>query len=285
MKALPQGKQLKILSLYNLVEITMKKLALAIALASTASAANAAWEYDKGEAILTIWNPENTRSVSVDLNTTFLQFRNDEVGNKTWTLSEQAKNFLLEGSDASKLKWNVAAYSKFAPTANTLEATKAAIQNTGSMTIMKDGEPANNPNFAWNFTGWDATGTKYKEYNLFLNRQDKGLSVEGDDEYFGQQNGFYAGSTWGDRQAGHLETKGFFKMVADNGESMAAKFISVSLEKNGGAAPIETKEYVFKLDAESRTFTYSAVPVPAAALLFGSALVGLVGISRRRTAA
>ena len=72
------------------------------------------------------------------------------------------------------------------------------------------------------------------------------------------------------------------------GDALFTSFVAVNAADPNFNTTVHTsfEQGVWKLDAATGTVTYSAavsaVPVPAAAWLFGSALVGLTGISRRR---
>ncbi|MCX2981401.1 VPLPA-CTERM sorting domain-containing protein [Halieaceae bacterium IMCC14734] len=89
-----------------------------------------------------------------------------------------------------------------------------------------------------------------------------------------QQN--YSGETSDSQSFGPLAAFVGNGLVSYDFWGMASATSTVS---NGVFSGIDTHRY--QVDAEI-TYTYSPVPLPAAAWLFGSALLGLAGVARRR---
>lgn len=130
----------------------------------------------------------------------------------------------------------------------------AAIQNGGLYVNAVNNAGADPSNFAVN-TSYVVTNT-------------------GSDAYHGSPLFSGAPGDWG----------GFFALDVDTAIGTAAQFYYVSLldgDPNGEGSDILTSNVNFQLGLDG-TLTASPVPLPAAAWLLGSGLIGLFGIGRRK---
>jgi hypothetical protein len=248
------------------MKANMKALAVAVALAAS-GAANAAIDLPNsgnGELFLTVWDTTvgNEASFNIGLNINVNSFNgngsytfNNIFSNPTFTTYFDAGNF----STQSNWKWNVVGAD------STADSERVMFTDISTTRTMDNSSAQNGANktllYASNFGSADALGT-----NL------TGVAI-------------YAGNNWGNNlnqgapvnDAGSIGQSLYFYM-AQNNQGTDGTFPD-------DPATMTQYAYTWSLDSLGN-LTYNAVsapvPVPAAVWLLGSALVGLVGVARRR---
>ncbi len=256
----------------------MKKslLALAVSLAA-ASGAHAAWDngsvdgfYGNGELMLAVWDSNASQKVSVaqDLGARFADFDANLTNasfSQSFTLDANAFS-IFAGANASDLHYAVFALSngQFNPVVQQVMMTTNAANPTPNQSDIGNVINAS-----------VATAGKINEadVNYAANNAVQGGAGTtgnylGDNSVIGMQ--FTAQSLP-------------FNITANTDQSLAF------YEFNGGVTPDVKALGQWSINLANNTLTYSApvssVPVPGAAWLMGSALVGLGSIGRRRRAA
>ena len=245
------------------MKFTLIAAAAALAVAGTANAAiNPGSDMaEGGEMILSVWDSASSTSYTLDLGLITRDF--DENGTYVYELNAD-QNWMEFATGAESMTWDVVASDRASgmPSVN------------GIMTTAKVGTDAT------------VTGVQHGLYNTLQSNIEQyaqalnGLSTDyaADDSYF-LAGAAYAGSTgtWGSF-AGNV---GF--ATGSYGESL--EFWSLTTEVIPGRRPSPTAEHT-KLAGTwtlaDNKLVYTAVPVPAAVWLFGSSLIGLVGVARRR---
>lgn len=256
----------------------LNKLAAAVALATASVGANAAWvapadSTDRlvdGELILTVWNAEAERAVSVDLGVGSSDFVAGVASTQSFDLNADDINW-LGGADAG-LQWNV----------------------MGASTAVENGLPGYGYYFTSNDEieretgkGFPAFGGQYQVFGMYQNFLEAGdgdasenasYRTEGDLANAGDAN------IWG--PAGN-NTVAFFGGIsgAANAEDTLSAYTAHYLDPARTNAKVELDANFWALDLQNNSLSYSAVPVPAAVWLFGSAMLGLAGIARRKKTA
>ncbi len=258
----------------------IKLLVAAIAIASSANVSAAILSpieaFGQSEAVFSIWDPTVNQSYAIDLGTTWQTFR-DNLSNASYsvsyaidTTSGSVYNQALGGSDTANLVWNVSvADSQLASYANFEDFGVIGTSNSGTTLDQSSLDQAINAHkgYANNLRGT----TPVVNNDPALN-----------DEYFGTvANGGYSGS-------GFIWNTSWGTNALDNSASFGTDLDFYYWQTSGfNPAPGMTKA-AGSWSFDGSTLAYgaapvSAVPVPAAAWLFGSGLIGLVGVSRRKT--
>lgn len=249
-----------------------KKLALAAALTAASFAANAgvqlpdgsgATEID-GEMLLTVWNTENERGLTVDLGVYASELMTGTLGATTFTLDSADIEWLGSGN----IRWNVAgATNEFATFP---EAYGYYFTSTGPA----DTEAG--------FTAFGAGFGTFQQYGLDVAGMTDGPVEE--NLTYRTEGGNYVGVTWGET-AGNIATTFNSAGGSTSADDILDGFIAdfVGQEASGFATTMARQDqgYFWALDLASGELRYET-PVPAAAWLFGSALLGLAGAVRRR---
>lgn len=253
--------------------MSIKNLAVAATLLAASVSANAALvlptnEQD-GEMILTVWNIDAERAISVDLGVSSSDFINGTAG---------AQSFSLDPADvawlgAGEIRWNVAGgASSFAEFP----------ASYGYYFTAKEGD------VAIGGQGLTEFGAQFSQFATYA-RQVPGMQDAGDPSVnltYRSEGFLYAGrgAVWGDN-AGNISTY-FGVYSSDTADNILSgwvgSYIGVPLEDlaNGAGALVAQDSKSWRLDLASSELYYT--PVPAAAWLFGSALLGLAGAVRRR---
>lgn len=261
----------------------IKLLVAAIAIASSANVSAAILSpieaFGQSEAVFSIWDPTVNQSYAIDLGTTWQTFR-DNLSNTSYSVSYaidtsagSVYNQALGGSAAANLIWNVSvADSQLASFSNFEDFGVIGTSNTGVALNQSALDQAinNHQAYANNLRG----ATPVVNNDAALN-----------DEYFGTiaNAGYSGGQDWNtsygtgainntakfgtDLDFYYWQTSGFNPAPGVTKAAGSWSFDGSTLAY--GAAPVPP---------------VSSVPVPAAAWLFGSGLIGLVGVSRRKTA-
>lgn len=228
------------------------------------------------ELVLTIFNfglgVSETYDISSGTNTLGW---NDFDGNASYSYSVSGSTLLNQAGTV----WNVLAVDNNADPADTLYDANAAHYGMRVMTTFS------NANVVDTNIGADAANAG--AYIVGINNQ-AGHAGAGD----GQQTGIIGGAGyWGlQMNTAFMPTLGVKAAVGDSmGFLLAADQFS-PIDFGGGFIDSNYQGVLqttfagnWSLDSQG-LLTYSAVPVPAAVWLFGSALVGLVGVARRRAA-
>jgi hypothetical protein len=272
--------------------MNFKKLVVAAAMLTAATGANAAWfdgvgpnnTREDGELILTVWNADVKRALSIDLG----GFVSDYVKGTAVT-----NEFALSASDvawlgnSSNIFWNVAGVSS-------TRVSASDWTGNGIYFTMADGASTTGVGGSFSTANWDAKKGLFQTYATYpsipgLNDDETG--VRSANNTYRSEGDLYAGSgLWGEGIGGVVfqvsgsEDDGF---AAANEIMRAFKATWTPSVNNGvgNSVAIESDRY-WQLDLANNKLVYATnpaeVPVPAAAWLFGSALLGLAGAVRRR---
>lgn len=268
-----------------MTRLKLKALVAAMAFAAT-GAAQAAISTDgwsqpnagagdgSGELFLSIYDPSVSQSLVVDLNLTVSNFMTNNASLiNTFSLTSTAlDSFIAASPNASLMQWNLGAISNGPGFANvgvlTTHGNAGATIDPRETYLGGDGGPANGTQLLAALDNGSA----------YVNNNNPTQTVQGSSD-----PGYHFGTVWGGSFGGGTWTWDNQHIGFAGGELMS--FISID-ESN----PIDGQPFVaafsnaeWMVDPNTGTVSYvSAVPVPAAVWLFGSGLLGLVGISRRR---
>jgi hypothetical protein len=222
-----------------------------------------------GELFLSIYDPTVSQSLVLDLNLTVNDFRlnNASLINTFSVTDATLQGFISASSDQSLMRWNIGGLSNLG-----FGADLGVLTTHGSAGATFDvGEQPFDGNGLF-------VGMNNLESYANLNPT---TAVVGANTAGGHQGGYWAGTMGGALFVSN-EHVGF-----GGGEWMS--FIHVDPSNILDGAPIVDPAFAsaqWMVNPTSGTVSYvgevSAVPVPAAVWLFGSGLLGLVGVSRRR---
>lgn len=257
----------------------IKLLVAAVAMATSASSYAAILSPigsdGSSEAVFSIWNPETSQSYSIDLGTTWQTFR-DNLSNTGFsvsytidTSSGSVFDQALGGSSSADWVWNVSV-------ANSQNADFSNFEDFGVIGTSNIGGYVNGAALSQAINQHDIYATALRGTTTPVNN-DPALN----DEYFGTvANGAYAGDAglWGTS----YNTNGAFNNAAAFGSDLGFYYFQTGGFDGVDATKITQAAGQWSFDGT--TLSYSAVPVPAAVWLFGSGLLGLVGVARRRAA-
>ena len=233
-----------------------------------------------GGLFLSVYDSVGHQSLFMDLGTTVNNFRN----NNSAMLGFSTTNSVLQGFLASVnaagnlagVQWNV-----------------GGISNPGdpaSIGVLATYLPSVTIND--NLNSFDGlTSVAMGSASSYVNTNDQNLlngalTTDGTAVY-GNQTQLGVGY-WSPNYANNYGGGIGFHDTGSVGDALFTSFVAVNAADPNFNTTVHTsyEQGVWKLDSATGTVTYSAavsaVPVPAAAWLFGSALVGLTGISRRR---
>jgi hypothetical protein len=257
------------------MKVKMKALAVAVALAATSGAASAldlGQFGNPGELMFSVWDNTvgNEASFTFGLNLDTVSFDGNETysfenlfSNEVFTANFDAANF----ANISNWKWNVVG-SKF------IDSDDDVLFTSGfEVTSLLNDQVA--------LGAFGALEYARVLNNVYGVNQDA-YGTNGTTEF---NRGFAGHISYGATVNGMpVDSSGFV------GDELFFIFAENIFEESGyeiNDARVSTFAGVWSLD-ENGTLTYSAlgapVPVPAAVWLLGSALVGLVGVARRREA-
>lgn len=231
-----------------------------------------------GELIFSILDPVANQSLALDMNLTANTFRNNNVSliNSFSVTDSLLQSFLSSHSaDWSQMRWNLGGLSNngFGPNAGILTTNGNAgatinpvVQGpidgnalTSAMGFIESYANANNPNLSPN------------------SAVSNSVSASG-----------YAGGFWGSNFGGSFSFSNEQTGFGGSGQLMSFIALGTTDVSDLSGVPVSTTYSNGRwlvdptLGKVSYVGTVSAVPVPAAVWLFGSGLLGLVGVSRRR---
>jgi len=235
------------------------------------------------EAIFSVWDPTTNQSYSQDLGTTWQTFRdnlNNASFSASYTVNTDVYNAAVGASDTVNLIWNV----------SVANGQNVDFSNFDTFGVIGTSNVGNNINQA-------ALNQAVAKHDQMATAQRGSMSNDGfgsdtpadvnsdpaiNDAYFGTiANGGYAGDPglWGTSWGTNGST---------NNSAAFGTDLDFYFWKTGGFSPDPTVTKAigsWSFDGTSLSYgatTASPVPVPAAVWLFGSGLMGLVGVSRRK---
>lgn len=275
------------------MKFNLKKLVVALALTAAAGQASAAVvpaSTGNGDLFLTAWDPVANMSYSRDLGvdlTTFLNTGNSAAGLTSVFAGDALFQSSFVNSAASNISWNIVAGDNVLPNGGSqvnpgdlrILSTSTVVPGT-SFIFTNNGMTAGTNNIN-NFQGYQVndpvpagSGCGTNPSCIITNPSDPGFAGQ---------------TTWRNSLGGvsaSLSNAGtgfgsslYFYYITGSGGSTLAQATKTAFANATG-------DGMWSLSANG-TATYtipgvSAVPVPAAAWLFGSGLLGLVGIARRK---
>ena len=246
------------------MKFTVIAAAAALAIAGTANAAiNPGSENGAGgELILSVWDSASSTSYTLDLGVMTSDFNGE--GTYVFDLTAD-QNWGTFTAGIESMTWDVVGSDRAA----------GAPSTNGLMTTARTGTDSS-------VTGIEAAGYNTLQTNIELYTQ----TLDGTETDFATNNSYflsgadYAGSTgtWGSfagnvsfATAAYGESMEFWNLTTDGYAHRGQVFPIAAHEKLAGTWTLADNKLV-----------YTAVPVPAAVWLFGSSLIGLVGVARRR---
>lgn len=263
------------------MKMKMKALAAVVAMCA-AGGANAAIDLggtglgDNTELFLSAWDPVNQVSYTRDLGIHYADFLSTAQNTSaSWAGSDNTVWATQFGaSNMADLRWNVAAVNNF-------DSTYSNINTYGYMATSNDSPALMKSTTDVNLSSIDNAILSGKNYIQYVNGSDTNAAVNATLGYGVADAGAYAGSgSWNNNFGGVVG----YADDAGIGQSMA--FYQVGYDSSFTTSVVTAMAGLFSLAADG-TLTYTVgsvptVPVPPALWLLGSALVGLVGVSRRK---
>lgn len=263
------------------LKMKMKTLAAAVVLAATTSVANAAivtgFDTD-GELFLSVFDPSGEISYHMDLGITVSQFNADDSSFRSFDLASDANFAGFLGQ--TDLTYSIAGANTI-PYTTIAELQTYGIMTTSSQTAMQVDDRFLSQGSIDQMMGRVTTQAALLNVRTGgpysgTNGGENGSAVA----LIGQQ-GYYDVAGWGDVNG----TPGFY---AAANVGTAVSFYQVNVSDVDFISAVETQMGDWLLTTDG-TLTYgtapvSAVPVPAAVWLFGSGLIGLASIARRKKA-
>lgn len=262
----------------------IKTLVAAVALAAVTSGANAAIVEGNaqidGELFLTVFDEAGQQSYALDLGFTVNQMTADSTSARSYDLTAIDSNFAGFAGNTN-LRYTVTGMNTEAGSTRRGTTTQLGFMTTTSGTVEQiqaaagiradaDGVIGNIQNMALNSNA--SAGPAYNGTNGGINLSNVALIGE---------IGYYGDASWGD-------TIGNRGIVASNTVDNAMTMYTVRQDGNDNTVPFLIDALGSWLLTSTGQLTYtnapSAVPVPAAVWLFGSGLIGLAGIARRKKA-
>ena len=260
--------------------------AVALVVAGSANAAIDNSYHDgqsgNGELFFSIWDSTNQTSYTADLGVKLTDFA--ATPSFASTNMSGLGNY-ISNADQAALSWNVAALAEFNAAGDNLATYGVMSTSNDPLALIQ----ANNDiseggvavvNSLSNGENYVAAVNGYDHDVALNNAVTKVLAVDGDNAYAG-------GSLWGNNFGGIMgfsnaaalgDTLGFYYLHTD--ENFSANYT----DKLGGETAVWTLNASGDLAFGPAAGGPAPVPLPPALWLLGSAMVGLVGVARRRKA-
>lgn len=257
--------------------MTIKKLALAAVMLTASIGANAALELPSnnietdGEMILTIWNNDDQRALTVDLGVHASDLMKGTLGATTFDLDPADVSWLGTGD----IRWNV------------MGASSSYAEFPAAFGYYFSAKESDTPYAGMGFTEFGSMFDPFQTYAIAVpGMRDTGDYSENLTYRSEGANHAGKGNVWGDN-AGNVATFfGFFSATTPDQilNGWIGDFVG---SEDYTAAFVHQDVNSWSLDLASNALVYGSgssyeTPVPAAAWLFGSALLGLTGAVRRR---
>jgi len=268
-----------------LMKILKNILAVAV-IATSAQSAFAYWDtgvdvvnkagVNDGEAILTIWDATNQRSYSQDLGVKYSVLYSGAAFNGS-SISLDASALSVFGGDFSSAQWNISAANTHVKngTVNAYAGAGYILSYQAALQLTAPAGITTNVNSVWNtFAGYQtnlAMGDQAVAGNQVRSGTAAGSNETGYQSIWTGQVAGRALQDW-DFIVGGLSTQNLWF----TGYGNAAGTLSSVLNLGSVTLNVNSKTLAFNSAAAP------AVPVPAAAWLMGSALLGLGGVGRSR---
>jgi len=275
------------------MKFNLKKLVVALALAAAAGQASAAVvpaSTGNGDLFLTAWdsslNLSYSRDLGVDL-TSFLANGMSASGLTSVFAGDALFTTTFANSSANNISWNIVAGDNVVNgtpnAAGSLRILSTSTVTPGTGFIFKNSSLQGATNNINNFQGYQVndplpagTGCGTNPSCVITNSADPG---------------FGGNTTWGSSLGGN-------GTISNVGTGFGSSLFFYYITGNGGNSLASSTLTAFANAAGNGTWTLasngaatyaipgvSAVPIPAAVWLFGSGLLGLVGIARRKRSA
>jgi hypothetical protein len=256
---------------------TLKKVTAAVIVAVSAGSTEAAIVdgiTQPSELFVNVWDETAQQSYALDLGITTAQFLANPTQTLSFNLAGDA-NYTSFLTPQSPLMFNVAGFSLVLNDLPDIPGYGALITSNGDVAGSTSGWSQAQVDNAGNKISVHIGGLNAVESNATANGAGNGSGIAGPtsgDAYFGANTWLtnLGGGLPFNNTAGVDTPLGFWQLgTSDGSDAVATPFDgSWTLSSNG-------------------TLTYSAVsavPVPAAVWLFGSGLVGMIGVARRKLA-
>lgn len=274
------------------MNLKLKTLVVAIAMAAAGTAQAAAINTDGfaggnglslgtgvGDLFLSIYDAGRNQSLTLNLNLTANDFRNNNAAlMNTFSVQDTLlQSFIAGSANSSQLVWNMGGISNsgLGPNAGlfTTNGNAGATINPALQGPISGNALTSAMSFAESYAQLNSSAFTAANPNSAISAA-------------GSASGFQS-TLWGTNFGSQVY---FNNSVTGVGTDQLVSFIALGatdVADLGGLPVSTTFGGKFHIDAATGTVAYvgvSAVPVPAAVWLFGSGLVGLVGISRRKNA-
>lgn len=260
----------------------LKALIAGLALAAGAGSAQASIGLTtNSELFLSVWDQTAQQSYSQDLGVNLAQFLTNTNVNgfnsdASWSVSlNSVWGQFFNAANASATVWNVAAGNSAGG------ASLHPSQTYGYLSSFNQANPAlPAPNNAAGPSQITGTNIVISNKVATYNGADTTVATNSAAIWTSSDIAYYA-SQWGGDFAGKTPNQinqGVY------GEVLSAIFHGLEINRDTGNKTVDrwvTLPGTFQLSGNALSYSVSAVPVPAAVWLFGSALAGLVGFSRR----
>lgn len=261
----------------------LNKLAAAVALVAASAGANASWNVGvglqdttaDGELLLTLWNSNLETSVSIDLGGSVSSFLSGNASSQTWTLSAADLDYVGGAAAASDIKWSIVGSSSVASGPQDTVGIGFYYTSNDAPSVTKPATVLVNDFIKTSELQQIVTGELPTD-QAFDASVNTSYQLSGGVTYAG------FGAVYGDTSRGVTTSYGAQSGSAYANETLNAW--SSHLAAGFQSPSVNTQDVNFwQLDLAAGTVSY--VPVPAAAWLFGSALLGLAGVVRRKKSA
>jgi len=268
------------------MKLNIKAVGAAVALALAASAANAngllnVSNSTGSDLTLNEWTALGNNGETLDLG---IQAAALPTSTETWTITNSNFLNIFENTNDDAV-WDVVggavsgSNSAFATTSTGTTATPVASEPLGTLSV---GHAVTNLQLAY---GYLATGGTS---NTFGSSTTGSVQTSSTNTYWAASNAAGGGNfsdtteTFSDPGNGTASSTMILEGLGTNGQSVKLGTFTLVFNQVFGGTPATSATLTFT--PTGATLPLSPVPLPAAVWLFGSGLLGLVGIGRRRLA-